>query len=466
LLLGLAGILALVPVAPRSGWLVAGALAATLTLVKINIGGFALIALVVAAVVSSDAPRPVRTATVLVPALIPVALMARDLGEQGRLSYAFLVASAGAAVGVVGMLRRDPIAWRPVIGWLGLGVGVASVPILVAALLQGTSIGGLVDGVLLRPLGQSEAFTLPMVLPPATILWSGIASGVGMFIALLTWRGTLRIPAVVGAVAGIAAGLVMWLAVGGLFRSGVPAFSVGLPLAWVVVLSAHDRGREARLALAALAVLAALHAYPVAGSQTSWSGMLLAPLGAVAIGDGVRTLAKGRSPARRALVVGAALLPALAMLALVARGPMTSLFHNVRGGYLAYSTTDLSGAERLRFNRSGARTYTKVTVALQKHCRTFFSWPGMNSFYLFAEQKPPTSLNTTSWFTLLNEELQVRVVEDLERSDGLCLLRNQGITAFWLQGRPHPGGPLVTFLETEFEPSVTIRDYELLIRRA
>ena len=465
LLLALAGSLAMISWLPQAGWFVVGSLTALMALTKVNIGGLALIAVAVAAIVSSDAPRWARGVAALALPLVPFALMARDLGDAGILGYALVVGSAGATVVAFGALDPRPTRWRETLKWLGTGVGATTVVVLGAAVIQGASISGLIEGVLLRPLGQSEAFTLPMLLAPGAVTWAVVTAVVGGGLAVLLAQRRIRLHPVAGAAIRIIGGLLMLLAIGGLFRSGLPSFASGIPLAWVALLPDEERGRRrgAILSLACLCVLQALHAYPVAGSQTAWSGLLLAPLGAVAIGDGVRLLARGRLPSRRALVVAATMLPVVLALAWVAAGPLRSLHQNVFGGYLSFSSPALSGAERLRMNRPSSRAFTKVTARLRQECGTFYSWPGMNSFYLFAQQEPPTTLNATHWMTLFDDDLQRRVVEDIRGTEDLCVLRNQGITAFWLQGRPEPQGPLTTYLAENFVPRVTVQGYEILV---
>jgi hypothetical protein len=90
----------------------------------------------------------------------------------------------------------------------------------------------------------------------------------------------------------------------------------------------------------------------------------------------------------------------------------------------------------------------------------------MNSFYLWSGQNPPTDLNATGWMTLFSDDLQRRVVDELEPIEDLCLLRNRSIEALWTGSDPSPRGPLLRFMGHGFTLVATFGSYELLKRGA
>ena len=70
-----------------------------------------------------------------------------------------------------------------------------------------------------------------------------------------------------------------------------------LPFVWVALAATTTDGRGgrfafARLLLPCLAALQGLHAYPVAGSQTLLSVVLVVPVGALAVANGVRGISR------------------------------------------------------------------------------------------------------------------------------------------------------------------------------
>jgi hypothetical protein len=89
--------------------------------------------------------------------------------------------------------------------------------------------------------------------------------------------------------------------------------------------------------------------------------------------------------------------------------------------------------------------------------------PGMNSFYIWTEQEPPTGYNATGWPTLFDDAHQRHVVEDTRSIAGLCLLRNIPLAEGWGEGKI-PDGPLVRYLKKGFKPVAKFGDYELLKR--
>jgi hypothetical protein len=85
--------------------------------------------------------------------------------------------------------------------------------------------------------------------------------------------------------------------------------------------------------------------------------------------------------------------------------------------------------------------------------------PGMDSFYLWAEQEPP-SFTATAWEKLFDEEHQRQVIEDTAATKELCLLRNKSLAAGWGTSE----GILVRYLEHGFLPIGKWGEYELLRR--
>jgi hypothetical protein len=241
-----------------------------------------------------------------------------------------------------------------------------------------------------------------------------------------------------------------------------------LAFAWVALVPVPGGGsREtsfARLLLPLLAVLQALHAFPVAGSQVLWSAFLLIPVGALCVSNGVRGLAGALpigSERRGILAIGAA-AAAIAMVVLVniqLRHPLDE----ARAAYDGSVSLGLPGATDVRLGAPEAQLYGEVVAAIDSHCDAFLMLPGMNSFYIWTEQEPPTGYNATGWPTLFDDAHQRHVIEDTRSIAGLCLLRNIPLAEGWGEGKI-PAGPLVRYLKQGFKPVATFGDYELLKR--
>jgi hypothetical protein len=279
----------------------------------------------------------------------------------------------------------------------------------------------------------------------------------------------------VTSVLSIFIGLAMALSVIGrtaLFDSVTFAgFQLGmLAFAWVALIPVPGESDEktafARLLLPPLAVLQALHAFPVAGSQVGFSAFLLIPVGALCVGNGVRGLASSLSgqSERRALFAVGAVAAAITMVVLVNIQLRRNL-DQARAAYDGAVSLGLPGAAEVRVSPEEAARYRSIVAAIDTNCQSFVMLPGMNSFYIWTKQEPPTGYNATAWPTLFDEAHQHRVIDETRAIDGLCLLENIPLAEGWSEGKI-PAGPLVQYLHRGFEPIAVIDEYRLLKRES
>jgi hypothetical protein len=475
LVAAIALVMAMAPRAPRLSCVLLGALAGAIMLVKVNVGAFVLVSLVatlflVAPPFARFLPLRVLAAAALIGT--PFVVLARDLGAAWAASYATLVGlSALALVIVTFRSPLDRVEGHRALLWLV--VGLAGVVVFVAAVTMatGTSLGALVDGAFLRPIRQPEAFSLPFAMP----VWAPVAATAGVVAACLAvWRTRRSAPSlrsvILAAVGRITAGFLIWIALGTVGHVPGSPLSLALPLAWIIAVPPRSGGAGltplVRCSLAALAILLGLHAYPVAGSQMAWSGMLLIPVGAICIADGWSVL-RARADAvevwRR--VVAHAFVVA-ALLVFIAWLLLWSILPSVRNGLLAYDQgvqPELPGASRLRIAPPQAHTYERLAEILRNRCSTFLSIPGLNSLYLFSGAEPPTYLNATAWMYLFDAPMQARVVKRSEPIEGLCTVRSPALLDFWRQGRPVPPGPLVDFVSGDLQRVERVDVYAVFV---
>ncbi|HVY96075.1 MAG TPA: hypothetical protein VHA54_03845 [Solirubrobacterales bacterium] len=454
---------------------VLGALVAALVLVKINVGFFAFVSVAFAAVLSYPLlstrrwPRPLVEAVFVA---LPVLLMLGKFDEGWARHYALHVACAAAAV-VLALRARQP-RQRPneELRWLLGGFLVLAAVVCLTIVAAGTSVGGLVDGVVRQPLRQADAFTIPMQISRRFYAIDVLALGA----AAAYWYAGRRRAAEPGptwvavtSLFSIGVGIVIALSVSGKalpFDAGtIAGFQLSmLPFAWVALLAVPSRRPAvdfAALLLPLLAVLQGLHGYPVAGSQTLLSAFLMVPVGALCVGGGVRGLATvmPAGPDRRALA-GFGAVAAVVLLWFVANGYLREPLDGARAAYDGGVPLALPGSHDIHLGEEEAQMYGKVTALIDRHCPAMVMLPGMDSFYLWSGQEPP-SYTATGWETLFDTAHQQRVIDDTRGIAGLCLLRNRERAAGWGE-RP---GPLVTYLEHGFAPVATVDGYELLQRR-
>lgn len=463
---------------PLAMALLGGAVMA-LILVKINVGAFAFISLAFACVVSYPElarRRWLRPVVETLFVLVPVLLMTSKFGEAWARHYAVHVSIA--ALAVVAALRARQVRSRSSeeLWWLLGGLVAVGVTVCLAILAAGSSPGGLIEGVIRQPLRQTDAFSIPFMLSNRLYLFDlvGLAGALSYWYFARGRNGTTS-PAFVScaSVLSIIAGLEMALSVVGrtaLFDStSFPGYQLAfLAFAWIALLPLAGEEDEdasfARLLLPMLAVLQALHAFPVAGSQMQWSAFLLVPVGALCVANGVRGIGRvlvGERERRTVAVLGL-VAGAVAFLVLV-NVQLRQPLKEYRANYDALTSLGLPGAEDVRLSPEEVALYQEVSAAIDENCRSVVMLPGMNSFYFWTEEEPPTGFNATGWTTLFDEEHQREVIEGTDSIKGLCELRNETLAANWSAGTI-PDNLLVRYLHQGFRPVARIGEYELLRR--
>ena len=455
-----------------------GATVAALVLTKINVGAFAAISVALACVVSYEALWRRRWPRIVVELLfvaIPILLMLGKFDEGWARHYAIHVCAAALAVVIA--LRATAPRRRAggELRWLIGGFVVLALVSCVAIIGAGTSVHGLIDGVIRQPLRQSDAFTIPLNLSRRLYAMDVLAVGV----ALAYWYAARR--------RGTAAPTSAWLAAWSMFSILVGftiAYSVTgqalpfnstvdagyqftlLPFVWVALVVAvpgeSPTPTFGRLLLPLLAVLQALHAFPVAGSQTLLAVVVMIPVGALCVANGVLGLRRLASAQDRVPLAGIAVLVVIVFGWFTVNVYLREPLKAARGTYHSSApyALDLPGSHDIHLGSAEeTELYEDVANTMRTECTATQMEPGMDSFYLWAEQEPP-SLTATGWETLFDDEAQEQVIEDIAPIEGLCLLRNKERAAGWGLGE----GPLVKYLEHGFTLIGKWGEYELLRR--
>ena len=459
--------------------LLGGALAALL-LVKVNVGVFALVALALVCATSYpvlSSRRWLRLAVEAAFVALPILLVASKGSEGWARHYGVHVTIAALAVVIA--LRARSVERRETeeLWWVVGGMVAVGLTTCMAILGAGTSFSGLFEGTIVQPLGQGDAFMLPLQLTSRAWLYDaiGLAGAIGYWYATRHREGEPG-PAWTGALSllSIVVGVQLSLSVIG---RALPADSANLPgyafvllaFAWVALIQLPGRPDPAtafvRLFLPPLAVLQMLHGFPVAGSQVMWGAMLLIPVGAICVVNGVRGMASvfGDPSERRSLAaIGA--VAALGLALFLVNASLREPLEARRAAYDANVPLGLPGSSNVRLPEPEVTAYREITQALDRNCEWFLTEPGMDAFYIWTEQEPPTGYNATAWMTLFNDSQQRRVIEDTRSIEGLCVLRNKGLAEGWSRG-PVPTGPLVRYLKRGFEPVLSVGPYELSRRQ-
>ncbi|MGN6586668.1 MAG: hypothetical protein ACTHKT_04235 [Solirubrobacterales bacterium] len=454
-----------------------GAACAALLLVKVNIGVFALTALALACVVSYPILGRRRGVRLLVEVgfvALPFLVTMSKLGEGWARHYAVHVAIAALCVVVVLRARRPVQRSREELAWLVGGFLVTAFVICLAIVAAGTSPSGLVEGVVLQPLHLADVFTVPLKLPSHTYWLDGAAlAGAVGYGYLARRRRPGNALASLLSVASVLIGVEMALSVigKGLFFGRGEAFAEPMDLlafAWVGLLALPGSSEEelpfAWLLLPPLAVLQALHAFPIAGGQIFWGAMLEIPLAAICVANGARGLAATvEVPQQRRLLAIAGTLTGTALFAFLVNTTLREPLRKADDTYADTVSLALPGAESIHEGEPAAASYRSLSQTIAERCPAFLTLPGMDSFYLWANQEPPTGFNATAWPLLLDDATQRQVIREVRDIRGLCLLRHKVLAEYWSQGKV-PQTPLVRYLGHGFRPIDNFGEYELLQR--
>ena len=122
-------------------------------------------------------------------------------------------------------------------------------------------------------------------------------------------------------------------------------------------------------------------------------------------------------------------------------------------------------ATAMRLQADQAAQVRAAVSALDQDCAAFVTYPGLESFYLWTNQSPPTDLRSEVWMITYDQGQQQSVVERLRGQPRLCVLESRREIDFWARGRPIAQRPLVEFIDQEFTPAGTFGEYVLLVRR-
>jgi hypothetical protein len=443
-----------------------GVLVVALLCTQVNLGVFAVVALVFTA--SALGPRGIaaRYARVAATALFlvaPLLLVASQSSEAGVVDLATVVALSAAAIAIVTVRRENQgIVGREDVVRCSAAAGVTLIAVIAGALFTGTTFADLVRGMVIDPITLSHDFIHPLAVSWVAVAWAVL--GVLAAVAIRAWRSRAPTSAwgwsdTTGAVR-VAAGLFILFCT--VLQGQFPAplgrlnLMVACPLLFLVVPTqreSDDNGFLVRVLLVALAVLEVLQVFPVAGAQISWATVLLVPAGMVCLSDGLAPLlvaARSTSAWRKAPLYAAVVVMAVGLLSLA--NDFVDNFRGARHDYQANQPMTLPGTDLIHAARPVSDLFSSLSGSIRTSCNGFITYPGMNEFYFLSGEAPPTSYNTTDWMFLFPPSQQEQIVRRIKEEGTVrfCVLDAPFWVDSWVESSPTkrlPDGPLVSFIE-------------------
>lgn len=470
LLISMAGVTAFaLPHRPRTALTALGALTGALLLTKVNAGGFALISIVFAVIMSGASlyrHAILRWAGIAALVLVTPAVMAPNLNTTWAQMYAVLVVLSALALALIATpvahdSAPDESAWWA--QWLIGGFAGMTILVLIIVFALGTSPAALISQIIVVPASkQGGALTVPLTLTGAAIWWS-----LGSVAVAWTLRrtGLLRVgvggasasawPGVLRTVAGVA----ILLSLGNQFPFEIypkAAFALAMPLTWVAALPSRrdlfgPRGRLIRLLIPSVALLQGLVAYPVAGAQVGLSSILFVLCGVICLADGWADLVAWTAARNTS-----GLLADTGLTALFVALALGSVFQLViqpmsawQTQYRAGTPLRISGATLLRLAPAQAQTLDSIVRTVPEHCGTLMELPGLYSFNLWTGLPTPTPLTGEQpWWAFLSPAQQRANLAAAKSSLGLCAIQDDAAANY--NGMPPPHVPLIRFIEDDF----------------
>ena len=454
-----AGLMALV----RAGrWssipIVAGFTGSLLLLTKINVGLFYFAALGAWGLLNANSPRIQCAATFLVPVGLTVfaAMLMHPLWGEGWITVYIIVFAVGAVTTTYTIRRESVVSARHVATFVLAAASLAFI-VLTSVWLRGTSISGLIDGIVLRPLRHPHSYSYPVDWRPGTVLLamgSLALAGIHFHVrrsvsahAADRILVSLRIAQAIGLLVAVA--LLMHARVIG------TVFSYVAPLIWIFVVPLSGRkadARDGRGLLAIILLVQFLHAYPVGGSQESWGTFLFIPLLALGVSE-----LQLRLPSKPWKFITVALSAVL-----TAKVAWTAVI--VQRKYAAAEELRLPGAKGLHLAEASRSAYSILALNAAVHGDMLFSLPGMFSFNLWTGLPAPTSKNTTLWFTLLTDPEQREIIRSLEQASRPCIIVQELLLKMTLAEGRRLEGPLISYLHEKFVCAFRIEGFAFWVR--
>ncbi len=450
-----------------------GAILAGLLLTKINIGAFAGLALALVAAPARHAWRGLGAVLAGAGMLLPLALMLPLFRLGWAVQYwVFATATVGAALTAwVGGEREGSPTRQQWTAALAAAACTAAAT-LAATFGLGSTPYAVLDAVVLQNGRLVRNWCLPLSFPP----WA-----LGLAVAALAAAGCLRVAFRRGPARELARLAAAWLklAAGGggvvliaFMAAGVQPSSTPLatlfqclmPVSFLLLVPGAGRAAvgAGRGCLGLLTAFMVLYAFPVAGSQLAVAAVLMVCALPVLLTEGaaeLRALRPGRLS--QALQPSARARALASLLGLVVLAQLTAqAWRDWSGGRAA----ELPGAALIHLTQD---EWSRTHWVLQRvaSCPALYTFSGSMSFYFWTDRPSPTAINSNDALGLLSASQQERVVSDLARQPGLCIVSTPGQLKLFDRGQIASRPPLLRYIEDNFETIAENGPYAILGRK-
>lgn len=431
-----------------------GATAGLLLLCKVNIGIFFIAGIGAGATLNLFSRRlstTVRLLVILAGVTLPFILMHRHLHYSWARQYATLNSMSVLAM-FLSMTGRQKAPLTPKAVALMLS-GMAAVGAIVMGLMNVEGVGpaNVLDQVFVIPLQFAgkhwEATPAGLWSPVIAVLMVCLVVGFRRFES----AGLRTVANLLGTVFLLISLACVWS------DNRAFLFLTGAPFLCLLPILMDDREDCPALSMVALvALFQHLQCYPVSGTQMNVATFLFIPLAmmmCLRATTCIGWLSVHRNKLQRAGLAGCSIL-------------MFALTLHAGNRYRSYSPLRLPGSSLLRLPDQDCAALEFISVNLRASADTFYSMPGMNSFYFWTNLPNPTRHNIDSWMLFLGSESQKEIVDSMTLFEKPAIVKNDILIEFWTMG--HLKWRDTTFLDwmqRNFRTVLQLGHYEMLLQK-
>ncbi len=443
-----------------------GLVGALLLATKINVGFLYLLASAAWLLASAPLGKLWRIVTFVFLAgftAVPAILMHRAWGPEWQLLF---VSTTTTFLTCLVAFRRPPETesrWSEIVGFIAC-MTAGLVVVVGVTILNGSHLSDILEATVLTAAKHPQVFLRPMSFGPFIV---PIMTAFAVISAHQCWRIAQARDLTVGAsqsVLKIALSLSTFLFVS-VWDAKYYLPLIG-PVAWLIVFpgppnAISERNRRARLFLALAAVFQMLQIFPVIGTQSAWSALLLCVCSLLLLHDGTVELSLRRIP--RYVKLAAVLAGGLAAFSVV------SFTLGLWTAYWRTPTLGFSNSRLIRMPMAIRANFDWIVASTSRYCDAVVTQPGMNSLVLWSQ--PTGRLGTspiliTGWPLILSDSQQEQMVAKLTGTRRICAVYNKHASEWWTKDDPqlNPSKvarePLVAYIQT-LQAVRKVGDYEI-----
>jgi hypothetical protein len=444
--------------------LLIGIIGSFVALTKINAGAFLLIsaALWLLTTQAGRVQRPALAAALLVSATLPFVLMRPLLEKAWVPTFALLVALSAVSAVLACNQCNQPRTRPSHLLWFGGSALAGTLVIILWSLAQGTSLTGLLKGVVLAPLQHPGVYSFamkwrPLVIPVALACFGLTATWV--LRPGSTW--VLHLIAVVRLLAVIAFGMAMLPWVG--TSSAALALCYGVPLAAVfaIPLRKNEPGltNHPRMWLALLLTLQSLQAFPIAGSQLNWGTFLWTPLMVLGLIDALDFWSALTRPIW-SLITKTTLTATACILVVIQTRQLALISESRKSDGVPIN---LPGAETILLPAPVSSALYITAINARMSAGSLLSLPGAFSFNQWSARPTPTLRNVTHWFSLLDETGQQEIIDAMSADPRAAFILQRPLISYLSKNGFPVRGPLVSYLHNNYHEVLQVDAFSLWV---